>query len=82
MKLPMGKVPAETLQKAVLGHLGVGSEDVVLGPSLGEDGAVVRVGDKVLVSAMDPITGAVERIGWLAVNINANDVATFGVRPS
>ncbi|MCD6446286.1 AIR synthase family protein, partial [Candidatus Bathyarchaeota archaeon] len=27
------------------------------------------------------ITGAVERIGWLAVNINANDVATFGVKP-
>jgi hydrogenase maturation factor len=31
---------------------------------------------------MDPITGAFERIGWLAVNINANDVATFGVSPT
>jgi hydrogenase maturation factor len=31
---------------------------------------------------MDPITGAVERIGWLAVNVNANDVATFGVEPA
>lgn len=31
---------------------------------------------------MDPITGAKERIGWLAVNINANDVATFGVEPA
>ncbi len=30
---------------------------------------------------MDPITGATERIGWLAVNINANDVATFDVEP-
>jgi hydrogenase expression/formation protein HypE len=30
---------------------------------------------------MDPVTGALERIGWLAVNINANDVATFGVKP-
>jgi hydrogenase maturation factor len=30
---------------------------------------------------MDPITGAVERIGWLAVNVNANDIATFGVEP-
>ena len=30
---------------------------------------------------MDPITGAIERIGWLGVNINANDVATFGVQP-
>jgi hydrogenase expression/formation protein HypE len=31
---------------------------------------------------MDPITGAIERIGWLAVNINANDVSTFGVEPA
>jgi hydrogenase maturation factor len=31
---------------------------------------------------MDPITGAVERIGWLVVNINANDIATFGVEPT
>ena len=82
MKLPMGKVPAETLKKTVLGHLGVRNEEVILGPALGEDGSVVKVGDKVLISAMDPITGALERIGWLAVNINANDVATFGIRPS
>jgi len=82
MKLPMGKVPAETLKKTVLGHLGVRSEEVILGPALGEDGSVVKVGDKMLISAMDPITGALERIGWLAVNINANDVATFGIRPS
>jgi hydrogenase maturation factor len=31
---------------------------------------------------MDPITGAVEQIGWLAVNVNANDIATFGVEPA
>jgi hydrogenase maturation factor len=31
---------------------------------------------------MDPITGALERIGWLAVNVNANDIATFGVEPA
>ena len=31
---------------------------------------------------MDPITGAVERIGWLAVNVNANDISTFGVEPA
>ncbi|MCW4027903.1 MAG: AIR synthase family protein [Candidatus Bathyarchaeota archaeon] len=78
----MGKVPPETLRETVLENLGVKSEEVVLGPALGEDGSVVKVGDKVLISAMDPITGALDRIGWLAVNINANDVATFGIRPS
>jgi len=82
MRLPKGKIPAATLRKTVFSHLGVKRKDVLLGPSLGEDGSVVKVGEKVLISAMDPITGASERIGWLAVHINANDVATFGVRPA
>jgi len=82
LKLPKGKVPAETLRKTVFRHLGVEREDVLLGPSLGEDGSIVKIGEKLLISAMDPITGATERIGWLAVHINANDVATFGVHPS
>jgi hydrogenase maturation factor len=66
----------------VFDNLGINRKEVILGPSLGEDGAIIRIGDKVLISAMDPITGAEERIGWIAVNINANDIATFGVRPS
>jgi hydrogenase maturation factor len=66
----------------VFKHLGVKREEVVLGPSAGFDGAVINVGNKSLIVSMDPITGAVERIGWLAVNINANDIATFGVEPT
>lgn len=81
MRLPKGKIPPDILSEVVFKQLGEERADIILGPSLGEDGALVRVGDKVLVSAMDPITGAIEHIGWLAVNINANDIATFGVRP-
>lgn len=81
MKLPAGKIPASVLSEVVFRNLGIEREDVILGPSLGEDGALVKVGNKVLISVMDPITGAVGRIGWLVVNINTNDVATFGVRP-
>jgi hydrogenase expression/formation protein HypE len=82
MKLPMGKIPPETLKNAVFRYLGAKNPDVILGPALGVDGAVAKAGDKVLISSMDPITGAEKRIGWLAVNINSNDVATFGVRPA
>jgi len=82
LRLPKGKIPAETLRKTVFRHLGAEREDVLLGPSLGEDGSIVKIGEKILISAMDPITGASERIGWLAVHINANDVATFGVQPA
>jgi len=82
LRLPIGKVPPDVLKNVVFKHLGADSSDVILGPALGVDGAAVKVGDKVLVSSMDPITGAMQRIGFLAVNINANDVATFGVRPA
>jgi hydrogenase maturation factor len=39
------------------------------------------MGDKYLVAKTDPITFTSERIGWYAVNINANDIATMGARP-
>lgn len=77
----LGKVPAEVLQEIVFKHLGTKRDDVVLGPSIGEDAAIVEVGKEVLAIAADPITGAEEWLGWLAVNVSANDVATCGVQP-
>jgi hydrogenase expression/formation protein HypE len=79
MKLPFGKISADILKDVVFKNLGIKREEVILGPSAGFDGAVIEVSDKSIIASMDPITGAIERIGWLAVNINANDVATFGV---
>lgn len=81
MKLPLGKIPKNILEEVVFKNLGIKRKEVVLGPSAGIDGAVIDLGNKSLITAMDPITGAIERVGWLAVNINANDVATFGVEP-
>jgi len=82
LALPSGKVPVEVLKNIVFKHLGVERKEVLLSPHIGVDGAVVQIGNKALITSMDPITGALERIGWLAVNVNANDIATFGVRPS
>ena len=82
MKLPYGKIPIEILKNVIFQNLGAKRDEVVLGPLAGFDGAVVDIGDKSLIVSMDPITGALERIGWLAVNINANDIATFGVEPA
>jgi len=81
MSLLLGKVPTQVLQEIVFKRLGTKRDDVVLGPSIGEDAAVVRAGKEVLVIAADPITGAEEWLGWLAVNVSANDVATCGVQP-
>jgi len=66
----------------VFKNLGAERSEVLLGPAAGVDGAVLDVGNKNAIVSMDPITGAVERIGWEAININANDVATFGVEPA
>ncbi len=54
---------------------------VIIGPKFGEDAAVLKIGDTNLVIHTDPISGAVENIGWLSINIAANDIAVTGARP-
>ncbi|MCX8150564.1 MAG: AIR synthase family protein [Candidatus Bathyarchaeota archaeon] len=81
-RLPPGKIPVDILKEVVFKNLGATRKEVTLGPAAGVDGAVIDVGNTSLIVSMDPITGAVERIGYLAVNVNANDVATFGVEPA
>jgi len=76
-----GKVPIEVLEKIVFRNLGAERDDVVLSPSIGEDAAIVQAGNEVLAISSDPITGAEEWLGWLAVHVSANDVATRGVQP-
>lgn len=80
-RFPTGKVPSEVLRRVVLSKLGVHSDRILQGPHVGEDAAVIDMGDRVLVVKGDPITGAVGSIGWFAVHINANDIASTGVRP-
>jgi len=57
------------------------SRDLAVPPEIGVDVGVTRSKGKYIVSSSDPITGAVERIGWHAVNVSANDVATSGIMP-
>ncbi|MEM2894185.1 MAG: AIR synthase family protein [Candidatus Bathyarchaeia archaeon] len=80
-RFPTGKVPVEWLKRAVFNRLGIPSSRVLRGPGVGEDAAILEMGDRVLAVAADPITGAVEDIGRLMVHINANDIASCGVRP-
>lgn len=79
-QLPVGKLPNSLLKK-FLDKIGTRDERVVLGPSVGEDVAVIKFGSKLLVAKTDPVTFATDLIGWYAVNVNANDIATMGVRP-
>ena len=76
-----GKVPTKVLQEIVFRNLGAKRDDVVLSPSIGEDAAIIQAGNQLLAVSSDPITGAEEWLGWLAVHVSANDVATRGVQP-
>lgn len=79
--IPVGKLDPILLKQIVFGCLGSPDPRVVVGPKIGEDAAVIQFDEKVLVVHSDPITGAVKNVGWLAVNICANDIATRGVKP-
>jgi len=79
--LSVGKLDPIMLQQLVFKRLGKKDPRVLLGPSIGEDATVIDFGDKALLVHSDPITGAIENVGWLAVNICTNDIATRGVRP-
>ncbi len=81
MELSLGKLPPEILRRYLLGMTGAPSPDLIVPPSIGVDFGVVRDGEGCLVVSSDPVTGVEERIGWYAVNVSANDVATSGNRP-
>ncbi|MEM3516502.1 MAG: AIR synthase family protein [Candidatus Bathyarchaeia archaeon] len=81
MSLPYGKIHPKFLEKIVFNYLGFKRNDVILGPSKGEDAALIKVGKELIVASCDPISGSIKNIGWLAVNVSANDVATRGVKP-
>lgn len=78
--LPVGKLRAETLQ-TFFDKLAPRDERVVVGPRIGEDAAVIEMGERYLVVTTDPITFATDEIGWYALQVNANDVAVRGARP-
>ena len=80
-KLPLGKLNFDILEKLLEKYPGVPDERLLVGPKVGEDAAVIDFPDRYLVAKTDPITFAMDEIGWYAVHINANDVAIRGAKP-
>ncbi len=82
-----GKARRSFLERAVLGHLGAPNKGVVVGPGVGFDNAVLRLGGgRVLVICTDPVSIVpslgIETSAWLSVHLVASDFTTSGCSPS
>jgi hydrogenase expression/formation protein HypE len=78
--LPLGKLPPDLLAQ-VLANSPVTDPRVILGPGVGMDCAVVDAGRNLLVFKSEPITFVTNALGWYAVQVSVNDIATTGATP-
>lgn len=79
--LPIGKLAPALLAELLEAAGQTLPAEILVGPRIGEDAAVIAVKEGILVAATDPITMTGHGVGAHAVVINANDVAVTGVRP-
>ena len=59
-RLPPGKIAIDVMKETIFKNLGAKRNEIVVGPSVGIDGAVIDIGDKSLVVSIDPVTGSLE----------------------
>jgi hydrogenase expression/formation protein HypE len=78
--LSPGKLPHELLKK-ILSDLHSKNPDVILGPQVGIDAAVIRLTGRFLAVTSDPITLTGELSAYYCVQVNANDLAVMGAVP-
>lgn len=81
---PIGKLKHNFLHKMIkeyISDLEVHDKRIIVGSKIGEDAAVIDMGDKYLVAKTDPITFATDEIGYYVVNVNVNDVVCTGAKP-
>jgi hydrogenase maturation factor len=78
--LPVGKLPVDLLAEW-LSKAPASDPRLILGPGVGLDCAVIDYGETLLTLKTDPITFATDQIGWYAVQVNSNDIATTGATP-
>jgi hydrogenase expression/formation protein HypE len=81
--LKVGKLEIDILKGLLEKHTLLDPQ-VVIGPKIGEDAAVIDLGkrtDHYWVVTSDPITFTTDEIGYYGVVVNLNDIATMGAVP-
>jgi hydrogenase expression/formation protein HypE len=82
----LGKVDRDFLRRVLVKNLGVKNKDVLVGPGMGLDNAILRIGPgRIMVVTADPISIipslGMEDSAWLTVHEIASDLTTSAVRP-
>ena len=81
MVMKVGKLSNKLLEQKILSKIQPTREEILVGAAIGEDCSVIDFGEDICVLSTDPITGAANEIGKLAIHISCNDVASNGVEP-
>lgn len=76
-----GKLNWDDLNQIIKNSTGALRREVRTGGGVGEDCSIIDFGEYDCVLSTDPITGASENAGKLAVNINCNDIASSAAEP-
>jgi len=84
---PLGKLTPEAFTRLVAPHLGAARAEVAVGPRVGHDAAVVKIGaGRVMVVTTDPLSLipalGLERSARLACHLIASDLWTTGIPPA
>lgn len=79
--MEQGKLNWDDLKRIIDGNKGAERKEVIIKSGVGEDCSAIRVEEEDIILSTDPITGATEGIGKLAVHINCNDIASSGGEP-
>lgn len=76
-----GKLNWDILQRLIKKNSGANRAEVLKSGSIGEDCAVLKMNDGLIVMSTDPVTAATSGLGNIALHININDIATTGAEP-
>ena len=76
-----GKLNWDILQRLIKKNSGAERAEVLKSGSIGEDCAVLKMNDGLIVMSTDPVTAATNGLGNIALHINIKDIATTGAEP-
>ena len=80
--MKIGKLSETVLERSVLRQISHRRKEVIVGPALGQDCAVLELDeDEVFTLSSDPITGTVKDLGSHCIHVTANDLAASGAEP-